>query len=113
MIEQQTRAQLAQAQRQVDAEALAENIAKLKIESEARRVQRDAAHDAEVAQQQQELQDRKEAPMKLGALKAWTDNGGTKVEFEKEWPTLRMEMLRQRAAGAGVAVKGNARRVEL
>ena len=42
---------------------------------------------------------RESREMKDSALRPWLDAGGTEEEFEREWPQLRREMLKERALG--------------
>jgi len=39
--------------------------------------------------------------MKDSARLAWLDAGGTGEEFEREWPAMRTQMLRERALSRG------------
>jgi hypothetical protein len=43
-----------------------------------------------------EHQEKREQEMKASALHSWVVAGGTEASFEKEWPTLKVEMLRAR-----------------
>jgi hypothetical protein len=42
---------------------------------------------------------KREKEMEDSARLAWLDAGGTKEEFEQEWPEMRKQMLRERALG--------------
>ena len=67
------------------------------------RAEQEAKKRAE-EQKRQELFDgarqKREQEMKDSARMAWLDASGTEEEFEKEWPSLRTEMLRHRAEEA-------------
>jgi hypothetical protein len=44
----------------------------------------------------EDLRQRREKEMKEPALASWTASGGREADFEKAWPSLRVEMLKRR-----------------
>jgi hypothetical protein len=67
-----------------------------------------AEKEAEERTKQQErerlfagVRESREREMKDSARLAWLDAGGTGEEFEREWPAMRTQMLRERALSRG------------
>jgi multidrug efflux pump subunit AcrA (membrane-fusion protein) len=88
-------------QEQLDAE-----IARLRAEADKREADRRAAREAEdrakTERFQRERTERIEAELKSAARMSW---GGTEAEFEREWPTMRVEMLRKRTIADAEAAR--------
>jgi uncharacterized protein involved in type VI secretion and phage assembly len=90
---QQAEQALRRAQQKANAEARKEYLDKLEAKKAATR-------KAE-AQQAEAQRVRAEATLKLECEYRFLNAGGTQAEFEKQWPTIRLERLKQIAAGTG------------
>jgi hypothetical protein len=62
--------------------------------AEEKRAAKEAADKAQVEAFEKARAERIEAEMKSAARRTW---GGTEAEFEAQWPTMRMELLREKA----------------
>jgi hypothetical protein len=68
------------------------------------RAEREAKERAEHKERQElheELRQKREQEMKDSARVGWFDAGGTGEEFEREWPAMRTQMLRECALSRG------------
>ena len=68
------------------------------------RAEQEAKERAEEQKRRKLLDDarqRREQEMKDSTRSSWLDAGGTGEEFEREWPAMRTQMLRERALRCG------------
>jgi hypothetical protein len=68
------------------------------------RAERKAKERAEERKRRKLLDDarhKRERQTKDSALRSWLDAGGTGEEFEREWPQMRTQMLKERALSGG------------
>jgi hypothetical protein len=81
--------------------------AQQKANAEARQVWLDklaaakAAKAAVEAKAAEVVRQKAERDLKQECLYRWTTAGGSESEFEKQWPSIRLERLKQLAAGTG------------
>jgi len=67
-----------------------------------KRAAREAEDRAKTERFERERAERIEAELKAAARMSW---GGTEAEFEREWPTMRVEMLRKRTIADAEAAR--------
>jgi len=68
------------------------------------RAEQEAKERAEEQKRRKLLDDarhKREQEMKKSALASWESSGGTEAEFEKAWPSLRLETLKRRTLEDG------------
>jgi len=82
-------------------EEIRESQAEFRAEQEAK----ERAERQERQKLREDARQRKEQEMKTPAGLAWIDAGGRAEEFEREWPQMRTQMLRERALEGGSAVR--------
>jgi hypothetical protein len=83
-------------------EAFQKRLEEIKESQAPWRAEQKAKERAEEQKRRKLLDDarqRREQEMKDSALRRWLGAGGTAEEFEEEWPSLRTEMLKERALG--------------
>jgi hypothetical protein len=83
-------------------EAFQKRLEQLRADTAKYRAEKEA--EERTKQQERErllagVRESREREMKDSALRPWLDAGGTEEEFEREWPQLRREMLKERAHG--------------
>jgi hypothetical protein len=78
-------------------EEIRESQAEFRAEQEAK----ERAEQKERDKLHENLRQRREREMKDSARQAWLDAGGTGEEFEREWPAMRTQMLKERALSHG------------
>jgi len=75
------------------------------LEAEARRYQAEKekeqrARERAVQEELREKQEEREQEMKESVLYSWVASGGSEEDFEGAWPSLKVEMLKQRTLEA-------------
>jgi hypothetical protein len=78
-------------------EEIKESQAPWRAEQEAK----ERAEQKERDKLHENVRQKREREMKDSARLAWLDAGGTGEEFEREWPAMRTQMLRERALSCG------------
>jgi hypothetical protein len=86
-------------------EAFQKRLEQLRADTAKYRAEKEA--EERTKQQERErllagVRESREREMKDSALRPWLDAGGTdEEEFEREWPAMRTQMLRERALSRG------------
>lgn len=86
-----------------EAKAFEARVEKLRADAEKRLTDRRKEREAAELEKHAKLLAQREATLKAEALAAWRANGGADAEFEKSWPGIKEEMLKQ----AAIAAPGN------
>jgi hypothetical protein len=82
-----------------------EEIRESQEEFRAEQEEKERAEEQKRERLHEERRRSREEEMKTSARLAWLDAGGKAEEFEKEWPQMRTQMLRERALQGDSAVR--------